>query len=168
MKNLLKIFLLVLLSIFISSSEAKDFKSTVVGIVVGVTDGDTITVLKDKVQYKIRLAGIDCPEKNQDFGTKAKQFTSDLVFNKEVIVTIQTIDRYGRSIGFVTLRNGTVLNKELLKAGLAWHYVQYSKDKELQALEDKAREARIGLWVYDNPVPPWLFRKKPKKYISVP
>src|SRR2546422_9117216 len=98
------------------------------GKVVGVTDGDTISVMHNGRAEKIRLHGIDCPEKGQAFGQRAKQFTSTLVFGKEVTVTVQDSDKYGRTIGEVTLLDGRVLNHELVKAGLAWWYRKYAPE----------------------------------------
>lgn len=125
------------------------------GKVVAIADGDTITLLTaDNKQVKIRLHGIDCPEKNQDFGTKAKQFTSNLVFGKIVKVVVTDTDRYGRSVGLVILPDGKVLNKELLKAGLAWHYKYYNKSQEFAELEEQAKKDKIGIWSMDNAIAP--------------
>jgi len=128
------------------------------GKVVGVSDGDTIKVLKDSKQVKIRLAAIDCPEKGQPYGQKAKQFTADLVAGKIVKVWQTDIDRYGRIVGFVFVGDKN-LNKELLSAGLAWHYKQYSRDPALAKLEFRARAAKRGLWSEPDPVPPWEWRR---------
>lgn len=133
-----------------------------IGKVVGVSDGDTITVLHDLTPEKIRLNGIDCPEKKQDFGQRAKQFTSALVFAKQVKVTYQKRERYGRILGNVSIQ-GKDLSEELVRAGMAWHYRQYSKDAHLQELEDEAFEARRGLWSMPDPTPPWQFRKERKR-----
>src|SRR2546430_1057502 len=112
------------------------------GKVVGVADGDTLTVLHNGRGEKIRLYGIDCPERGQPFGTVAKQFTSALVFGKEVTVAVQDSDKYGRKIGEVKLLDGRVLNRELVKAGLAWWYRHYAPgDTALAGLETEAREA---------------------------
>jgi micrococcal nuclease len=92
----------------------------ITGKVIGISDGDTITVLQNKTQYKIRLYGIDCPESHQDFGTKAKQFTSDLVYWKQVKVVQQDMDRYGRTVG-----GDLCLNQEIIKNGFAWVYQRY-------------------------------------------
>jgi endonuclease YncB( thermonuclease family) len=92
--------------------------------VVSVTDGDTITVLRDKKQLRIRLYGIDTPEKGQAFGNKAKQFTSKMVFGKVVEVEVMDTDRYGRTVALVGV-NKQILKEELLKAGYAWVYYQY-------------------------------------------
>jgi micrococcal nuclease len=131
------------------------------GKVVGVSDGDTITILVNgRSQVKIRLYGVDCPEKAQAFGAKAKQFTSDQVFGKQVRVISHGADRYGRTIGEVLLENGASLNKELVRNGFAWWYRQYApKNTELQSLEQQARTARLGLWADPQPLPPWEFRK---------
>ena len=127
------------------------------GKCVGVTDGDTVVVLNDGKEVKIRLQGIDCPETGQDFGKKAKQFASAMVFDKNVEVKEDGKDKYGRTLGTVIVA-GKNLNLELVKAGLAWHYKQYSTDKELADAENKAKEAMLGLWGMNNPVPPWIFR----------
>ena len=89
--------------------------------VVGVSDGDTITVLDGTTQVKVRLNGIDCPEKGQPFGARAKQLTSELGFGKSVTVCPSGADRYGRTLGEVVLPDGRVLNRELVEAGMAWH-----------------------------------------------
>lgn len=126
--------------------------------VVGVSDGDTITVLAGTTQVKVRLNGIDCPEKGQPFGARAKQLTSELAFGKTVTVKPAGTDRYGRTLGEVLLPDGRVLNQELVAAGMAWHYTRYAKDETLAQLERRAREARLGLWSEPNPIPPWEFR----------
>jgi len=133
------------------------------GKVVGVSDGDTIKVMRSGREVKIRLEGIDCPEKRQAFGQKAKAFTSDLVFNEVVSVKVKETDRYGRLVAEVFLEDGRSLNRELVKAGLAWWYRQYSKDETLGELETAARENRVGLWQDKAPMAPWAFRRLKKK-----
>jgi micrococcal nuclease len=109
----------------------------------------------------IRLYGIDAPEKKQDYGTKAKQFLSDLVFNKTVTVNVKDKDRYGRTIGEEYLQDGTNANHEMVRAGLSWWYEQYAKnDENLKRLQNEARTNKIGLWSLQNPTPPWEFRKR--------
>ncbi|MBT8339505.1 MAG: thermonuclease family protein [Desulfatitalea sp.] len=127
--------------------------------VVGVADGDTITVLQGTKQTKIRLHGIDCPEKKQDYGQKAKTFTSDACFGKTVRILPKDTDRYGRTVAVVLLDDGRSLNLELLRAGLAWHYRQYSSDSDYAQAEKTAKAGGFGLWQDKNPVPPWDFRK---------
>ena len=119
---------------------------TLRGKVVGVSDGDTISVMREGRAVKVRLAGIDCPEKGQPFGTRAERFTSDLAFGKEVTVGVKTTDRYGRIVGEVILLDDTSLNKELVYVGLAWWYRKYApNDRTLKALETGARDAKRGL-----------------------
>ena len=135
------------------------------GKVVGVSDGDTITVLRDKQPQKIRLYGIDCPEKRQPFGKKAKQFTSELVFGKVVEVEPVTTDRYGRTVAFVRVENITV-NEELIKEGLGWVYVRYCKLPlcvEWQGLQLAAQAVKRGLWGDSGGVPPWEYRRHKKR-----
>lgn len=136
----------------------------ITGKVVGVSDGDTITVLDeaDHGRFRIRLHGIDCPEKNQDFGNVAKSYLSSLIFGKIVKVRYKEIDRYGRIVGLVLL-DGTDINLKMLEAGLAWHYKRYDGNPEYAEAENQARKNRIGLWQQPNPIPPWNFRKKKSK-----
>jgi micrococcal nuclease len=129
------------------------------GLVTGITDGDTITVLDNGNSEKIRLAGIDCPEKKQAFGVKAKQYTSSLCLQKQVIVIVLGHDRYRRTIADITLPNGRNLNAELVKAGYAWWYRKYAQDnKQLEQLEANAHVHKLGLWHDTAPIAPWNFR----------
>jgi endonuclease YncB( thermonuclease family) len=142
------------------SAQAEEFT----GKVVGVSDGDTIKVLRAGKQVKVRLSGIDCPEKRQAFGKRAKRFTSDLVFAKIVTIKVHDIDRYKRIVGEVILEDGTILNHELVRSGLAWWYQRYAPDdKKLERLEKTARKNKHGLWADPDPVPPWEFRKRRRK-----
>jgi len=152
--RLVNVFMALLLSIG-SVAFADEFT----GNVVGVTDGDTIEVMRDGKAIRVRLNGIDCPESNQPFGSRAKQFTSGQVFNKDVRIVIRDTDRYGRTVGDVYLSNGKRLNELIVSAGLAWWYVQYApNDSALKLAESKAKDAKIGLWGDPNPIPPWEFR----------
>jgi len=128
------------------------------GRVCGVADGDTISVLHEGRAVKIRLYGIDCPEKRQAFGQKAKIFTSQMAFGKVVEVDPVTRDRYGRIVAWVHV-GGRCLNEEILRAGYAWHFKRFSRDRHLAELESQARAARAGLWGDPEPVAPWEFRK---------
>jgi micrococcal nuclease len=131
-----------------------------VGNVIGVADGDTITVLRDRAPVKIRLDGVDCPEGGQDFGQRARQFTSGLVFGKTVTVDVHDVDRYGRLVARVSV-GGVDVGTALVTAGLAWHYKQYSRDPVLAQAEVTARAQHVGLWRQPNPQPPWEFRHPP-------
>ena len=135
------------------------------GKVIGIADGDTITVLRDKEQVRIRLYGIDCPERYQAFSKKAKQFTSGMVFGKVVEVEPVDIDRYGRTVALVAVFKRLV-NEELVNAGFAWVYTRYC-DRPIcerwKVLEQEAREAKRGLWSDPDAIPPWEFRRENRK-----
>jgi micrococcal nuclease len=132
--------------------------TTFVGKVVAVHDGDTISVMRGGRAERVRLQGIDAPEDGQDFSNRAKQFLSDLVFGKVVSVELRDTDRYGRTVGRVTV-DGHDAGLDLVRAGLAWHYVRYSSDALLASAQREARAARRGLWVGPMPLPPWEFRR---------
>jgi micrococcal nuclease len=149
------IFPTIILLFFVSPLWAEEFT----GKVVSVSDGDTITVMHLGRGGKVRLYGIDCPEKGQAFGNRAKQFTSKMVFGKEVLVKSHGCDRYGRILGDVFLPDGRSLNQELIRAGYAWWFRKYSNDEMLAMLESKARASREGLWADPHAVPPWEYRK---------
>ncbi|MEY4110128.1 MAG: hypothetical protein RLZZ46_482 [Bacteroidota bacterium] len=132
---------------------------TISGKIIAASDGDTITVrTSDGINYKIRLNGIDCPEKSQDFGKRAKDFTWNFCYGKTITANLLSKDKYDRNIGDV-FADGQSLNRALLSAGLAWHYKKYSSDESLARLEAEARAAKRGLWSIPNPLPPWDYRK---------
>lgn len=133
---------------------------TINGRVVGVSDGDTLTILDaSNTQFKIRLAAIDAPEKSQPFGQRGKQKLSDLCYGKNVSVRAVSIDRYGRTVGDIDCA-GINANEGMVQSGLAWVYRKYAKGYEhLYALEDEARITKRGLWVDSNPIAPWDWRK---------
>jgi micrococcal nuclease len=144
------------LALLASPLQAADFT----GKVVGITDGDTITVMLNGRGTTIRLNAIDCPEKRQAFGNRAKQAASELAFGQGVTVQTFGLDKYGRTIGDVTLPDGKSLNRELVRAGLCWWYRKYApNDCELEKLEVEAPSEKRGLWAEPSPVPPWAFRK---------
>jgi len=141
---------------------------TLLGRVVSVADGDTITVLDDtNTQHKIRLTGIDAPEKRQAFGNIAKQSLADMVAGQSVAVEWVKADKYGRKLGKVLLA-GLDCNLVQVKRGLAWHYKQYQREQSpldqqiYSAAEIEARQVKAGLWRDADPVPPWEFRHKDK------
>lgn len=157
----MKSLLLILLFSFTAITEA----ATLVGHVVGVTDGDTITILDaTKTQYKIRLAGIDAPEKKQAFGNISKKSLSDLVFDKVVSIQYNKEDRYGRIVGKVLI-DGVDANLEQVKLGMAWWYKKYQNEQSQQDrldylhAQEYAENERLGLWVENAPIAPWDFRK---------
>ena len=130
------------------------------GRVVGVADGDTITVLRDQRAVTVRLQGIDAPEKGQAFGQRAKQFTVSLAFGNTVTVHATGRDRYARLLAEVTLPDGRSLNQELVRAGFAWWFRKYSHDMRLARLEEEARGERRGLWADPAPEAPWNYRSR--------
>ena len=136
------------------------------GKVVGVSDGDTVTVLDaERRQYKVRLAGIDAPEKAQAFGQASKTSLSDQIFGREVAVTWDKRDRYGRIIGKISVDRQDVCLEQIRRC-MAWHYKQYARaqtpdDRGSYAeAEVAARAARVGLWQDVSSVAPWKWRHK--------
>ncbi len=133
--------------------------SSFTGKLVKVLDGDTVEVLHNGKAERIRLAQIDCPEKNQPFGQAAKRYVLDVAAHKIVTVQVETVDRYGRTVGEVFLPDSSNLNKQIVGAGFAWQYKKYSKDTEYSDLEKNAKGERRGLWQDKTPIPPWEWRK---------
>lgn len=138
-------------------------------VVVGVSDGDTLTVLDaDQHQWKIRLAGIDAPEKRQPFGQQSKQMLSDRVFGKQVLIETGKTDRYRRTIGKVMVA-GEDVNLEQVRAGLAWHYKKYEREQNAPdriryaSAEEDARRGLRGIWQQPVPVAPWNYRSMMKE-----
>lgn len=153
-----------LVSIFLLVATQWSHAEVISGKVVRVADGDTITVLDAQMrQHKIRLAGIDAPERRQAFGHRALEFLASLVASQQVDIETEKTDKYGRSVGKVLLQ-GRDVNLAVLVAGLAWHYKAYEseqtpEDRMLYAsAEQDAREQRKGLWVDPSPEPPWTWR----------
>jgi micrococcal nuclease len=133
--------------------------------VIGVSDGDTMTLLVDRKPVKIRLANVDAPEKKQAFGQRSKQSLSDICFGKDATYKTQAIDRYGRTVAVVTCA-GVEANRAQVEKGMAWVYVHYNKDKSLPAVQNAAKASRKGLWADASPVPPWQFRHPSKAIAS--
>lgn len=131
------------------------------GKVVGVSDGDTLTVLRDgRTQIKVRLHGIDAPEAGQPFGARAKQAASDLCFGRAVTVTVRDTDLYGQTVAEVFIPDGRSLNRELVKQGWAWWHRQFAPfDWDLAKLEAEAKAAKRGLWSQPGAVAPWDWRR---------
>jgi micrococcal nuclease len=132
------------------------------GQVVGVADGDTLTVLTDAAPMKVRLAEIDAPEKKQDFGERAKQSLTALCFGQQAVVLKGKTDFYGRTVARVRCR-GVDASLHQVQQGLAWAYTAYLTDPDVATSERLARESGLGLWVDAEPTAPWLFRKAKKK-----
>lgn len=151
------IFSLASLALGFSLPAYADFS----GRVVSIADGDTLTVLIDRQQVKVRLVEIDAPEKSQAFGTRSKQSLSDMCFNTEAQVRDKGKDRYGRTLGRVYCV-GMDANAEQIKRGMAWVYDKYVTDHSLYRLQDEAKAAKQGLWADAEPMPPWEWRHRSK------
>lgn len=131
-------------------------------LVIGISDGDTLTAFCDQRQVKVRLAEIDAPEKKQPFGERSRQALAGLCFQKQATINNRGRDRYGRTIGRVVC-DGKDASAEQVKSGLAWVYDKYVTDRTLYDLQDAARTARAGLWADAAPVPPWEWRHTRQK-----
>jgi endonuclease YncB( thermonuclease family) len=154
----------IIVAAFLLLTTPPTLANTLTGKVVKVADGDTITVLEDNTQHRIRLQGIDAPERKQAYGNASRKHLADLVAGKTVTVEWDKRDRYGRIVGFVIV-DGQDMNLEQLKAGMAWFYRYYQKElspekRKLYAqAEGEARANKKGLWQDKNPVPPWEWRR---------
>ena len=156
----------IILILLLTLTQSVVIAGTLTGRVVRVTDGDTIVVLgPGNAQHKVRLQGIDAPERGQAYGTKSKDHLSDSVAGKFVVVEYDKRDRYERILGKVLLSDED-MNLEQVKAGLAWHYKRYADEQSIgdreayAAAEEAAQDARRGLWSDPEPVPPWEWRRR--------
>lgn len=133
---------------------------TLKGKIIRVSDGDTVVVLdSNNTQHRVRLDGIDCPEKGQPFGTKATNFVKELTSQSEyVVVEWEKKDRYGRILGVLYVGDINV-NEKLLENGLAWHYKHFNKDQKLADLEQQAKDKKLNIWSEKNPIEPYQWRK---------
>jgi micrococcal nuclease len=146
------------LAVFIIASFYFTTAAQIRGKVISIADGDPFTMLVGNKQVKIRLHGVDCPENAQDFGNVAKEFLASYVFWKIVSVKDMDTDRYGRTIGMVTVE-GTNVTEKLLEEGLAWHYKTFDLNSKWAKLEEYARHEKKGIWSHPNPIAPWEFRR---------
>lgn len=133
------------------------------GKAVKIADGDTFTLLVyDHEQVRIRIDGIDAPEKGQAFGNRAKEYLSGMIWGEMLTVCVTKTDRYGRSIGKVSTPSIEDVGLEMIKAGYAWQYRDYNKEQSYEEAEILARKNRNGLWLDKNPIRPQDFRKARK------
>jgi endonuclease YncB( thermonuclease family) len=144
--------------------------ATLVGRVVGVSDGDTVTVLTaENRQFKIRLSGIDAPEKKQSFGAHAKDTLVRQLFGQPVVVEWYKTDRYGRILGKIEV-DGVDANLEQVREGSAWVYRQYLRELTIEdrrlylEVEQQAKSRHAGLWLDAHPEPPWQWRKERRSH----
>jgi micrococcal nuclease len=155
----INMYMYLCLFFFASACHAQE----ITGTVVKVADGDSFTILtSQKKQIVIRIHGIDAPEKGQDYYQVSKNFLTTLIMHQTVHITKTVRDRYGRTVGIVTVGKKNV-NELMLEAGLAWHYNTYDNRESWILLEKKARQNRTGLWATPDATPPWEFRKEKRK-----
>lgn len=155
MRKSILAFLFLLLPILLSAQTLK-------GKIIKVSDGDTVILLdSDNTKHKIRLHGIDAPEKGQPYGNRAKEYLSGLIFDKTVKVDSKGTDQYKRVLGVIYFGD-TNINAEMVRSGYAWSY-KYSKDKYYIKLQEKAKADKRGLWKDKNSIDPWLWRKEKRK-----
>ena len=156
----------MLLAVFACDAAA----ATLVGHVVGVSDGDTVTVLTaENRKFKIRLTGIDAPEKKQPFGAFAKETLARQLFGQPVTVEWSKTDRYGRILGKIEV-DGVDANLEQVREGSAWVYTQYLRELTIEdrrlylEVEQQAKSEHAGLWRDTHPEPPWQWRKEKRAH----
>lgn len=150
---------LLCLAVLAPSALAEEFR----GQVVSVFDGDSLLVSRDKTSTKVILYGVDCPEIKQEFGTQARKYTVDQCLGKTLVFKVHGMDTRGRTIAEVFLADGSSLNEDLVRKGLAWWSDKYAPgERTLQSLHQSAKASKTGLWAAQNAVAPWLFRNGQK------
>jgi Micrococcal nuclease (thermonuclease) homologs len=152
----LKYYILLLSFLFTLNVFAQEYKGTVLRVI----DGDTFVFQTDEGSLKVRMFGIDAPEKSQEFGQESKTFLEQYT-HKYGTLRKTGIDKYGRTLGVLFVEN-TNVNLESVKLGFAWDYRYYNKDVGFAQAEKEAKEKRLGLWKNSNPTPPWEYRKTHK------
>jgi endonuclease YncB( thermonuclease family) len=170
------LFIIIFTSIFISCKEKKPYLPEYEDIetliqqdsvkVIGISDGDSFTVLFKNEPFKIRIHGIDAPERDMPFYKTSKGFLASLIFNKYVNLEITDKDKYQRFVADVYLNNQVNIGYEMIKKGMAWHYLKYSDDSKMTDYEQIARDFKIGLWQDNNPEAPWEFRKNQRESLK--
>ena len=151
---MIKIFALITILIWANVAVAEEYNAKVIVVI----DGDTLVVWHNNAKVKIRLANIDAPEKNQQFGMDARQAMVGMVFKKQVHIESQAVDKYGRTVALVSV-DGLNVNEEMVKRGMAWEYSSYKPGRVYMALQSEAQQAHRGLWSQRNPIAPWIWRK---------
>jgi endonuclease YncB( thermonuclease family) len=152
-------FLLIVLLVAGVYAPAPAQSKQLTGKAVKIIDGDTFDLLVGTTTFRVRLQGIDCPEKKQPYSAQATAALGRWCGTGPLVVRYSSKDRSGRILGDVYTRSGTWVNLELVKQGMAWHFKKYSSDRQLAAAEQDARKRSVGLWQQRNPVAPWLWRK---------
>ena len=134
---------------------------------IGIIDGDTYDILiEGNSTIRVRMEGIDAPEKGMPYYKVAKKHLSELCFGKQVILKNTSKDNHSRTLAFSYLEDGKELSHEMIKVGLAWHFKKYNSDSDLAELEMEAKNSKIGIWTDDNPMPPWENRELHRSGVS--
>ena len=171
MTRRLRVFPLALLLLIVALGSAANERpkpdrapqaGTVIALVTGIVDGDSLYLNIDGRATLVRLAQIDAPEKKMPFGRRSEQSLRELVWKREVTATWRELDRYGRPLAQIIV-DGIDVNAAQIERGMAWVYTQYATDPRLRELEADARRAKRGLWVDPDPVAPWVWRKAQTK-----
>ncbi|MFN8298378.1 MAG: thermonuclease family protein [Chitinophagales bacterium] len=166
-KNLIYFCIIFLFASCNSNNSQKGEPNGNSGKVIGIIDGDTYDILMEgNIKIRIRMEGIDAPEKGMPFYKVAKNYLGKLCFEKMVRLDVKEKDNHNRTVAYSYLEDGRELSHEMVKSGLAWHFKQYSTDTILSNLEIEAKRARLGLWINDNPMPPWENRRLHRAGIS--
>ena len=143
------------------------FEEKLSGKVISIIDGDTYDILLDRNETaRVRMEGIDAPERGMPFYKVSKNYLAELCFNKYVTLQITGKDSYNRLLAFSFLEDRTELSHLMISAGLAWHFKKYNSDADLANLEIEARKSKRGIWIDENPMPPWENRKLHRSGIS--
>lgn len=168
MKNALFIFVFFVFSCNdTSKSSTKETFDAITGKVIKIIDGDTYDILLNGNEtVRIRMEGIDAPERGMPYFNVSKKYLSSLCFGQQISLDILDTDSHGRVLAYSYLADGRELSEEMIKAGLAWHFKRYNDDANLANLEIKARENKLGLWKDENPYPPWEIRTYHRNGIS--
>lgn len=168
--NVLRLLYLLVLVVTVSCNSISGDKresASNTGKVISILDGDTYDILVEGNRtIRVRMEGIDAPEKGMPFYRVAKNYLGNLCFNKNVRLEVTGKDNHGRTLAFSYLDDGKELSHEMIQAGLAWHFKKYSTDSVLSNLEIEARNNKLGLWVDKNPMPPWENRRLHRDGIS--
>ena len=163
MYRFVKFLVLLLVTLLIVSCKSSPLSSVsqekvLHGQVIDVLDGDTVKLRSDWHIYKIRLAGIDAPEKQQAYGVQSKIYLEHLIADKDVSIKVLFCDQYGRYVGKIYL-NGKDINGEMIRSGYAWHYNHFDSNPVYAGFMLDAQRSNRGLWQEVHPTPPWIFRK---------
>jgi endonuclease YncB( thermonuclease family) len=162
MRRFYTIFFLLIFTLFGCRQQQAD--PGLSGKAVNIPDGDTFTLLtNENKSIRIRLYGIDAPERGQDYYQASKQYLGSMLQGQNLTVQVRDTDQYKRIVGDVYLPDKRHVNKAMVEAGLAWHYKQFSKNEDLAIAEEQAKEKRLGLWKQPNAQPPWEWRKEKRK-----